>query len=78
MRNDTAERTAFQKIAWRLMLLLTIGYIINYLDRGNIGFAALQMNKKLGLSAAQFGVGAGILSLCYCTFEIPSNWRCIE
>jgi ACS family tartrate transporter-like MFS transporter len=73
MQNDTTERTAFRKIAWRLMPLLTIGYIINYLDRGNIGFAALQMNKELGLSAAQFGVGAGILSLGYCTFEIPSN-----
>jgi ACS family tartrate transporter-like MFS transporter len=69
----TIEPTAFRKIIWRLMPLLTIGYILNYLDRGNIGFAALQMNKELGLSAAQFGVGAGILSLGYCTFEIPSN-----
>ena len=69
----TIEQTAFRKIIWRLMPLLTIGYILNYLDRGNIGFAALQMNKELGLSAAQFGVGAGILSLGYCTFEIPSN-----
>jgi ACS family tartrate transporter-like MFS transporter len=67
------ERTAFRKIAWRLMPLLTIGYIVNYLDRGNIGFAALQMNKEVGLTAAQFGFGAGILSLGYCTFEIPSN-----
>jgi MFS transporter, ACS family, tartrate transporter len=70
---ETIERTAFRKIIWRLMPLLTIGYILNYLYRGNIGFAALQMNKELGLSAAQFGVGAGILSLGYCTFEIPSN-----
>jgi ACS family tartrate transporter-like MFS transporter len=70
---ETIERTAFRKIIWRLMPLLTVGYILNYLDRGNIGFAALQMNKELGLSAAQFGVGAGILSLGYCTFEIPSN-----
>lgn len=67
------EAAAFRKIAWRLMPLLTIGYILNYLDRGNIGFAALQMNKELGLSAAQFGFGAGILSLGYCTCEIPSN-----
>jgi ACS family tartrate transporter-like MFS transporter len=73
MPAETIERTAFRKIIWRLMPLLTIGYILNYLDRGNIGFAALQMNRELGLSAAQFGVGAGILSLGYCTFEIPSN-----
>jgi D-galactonate transporter len=69
----TTEQAAFRKIIWRLMPLLTIGYILNYLDRGNIGFAALQMNQELGLSAAQFGFGAGILSLGYCTFEIPSN-----
>lgn len=69
----TIEQTAFRKIIWRLMPLLLAGYILNYLDRGNIGFAALQMNKELGLTAAQFGFGAGILSLGYCTFEIPSN-----
>jgi len=70
---ETIERVAFRKIIWRLMPLLTVSYILNYLDRSNIGFAALQMNKGLGLSAAQFGFGAGILSLGYCTFEIPSN-----
>ncbi len=69
----TVEQTAFRKIIWRMMPLLLLAYILNYLDRTNIGFAALQMNKELGLTAAQFGVGAGILSLGYCTFEIPSN-----
>ena len=73
MSAATIERVAFRKIILRLMPLLTIAYILNYLDRGNIGFAALQMNKELGLTAAQFGFGAGILSLGYCTFEIPSN-----
>ncbi|WP_158923591.1 MFS transporter [Acidisphaera sp. S103] len=73
MAAETIAQTAFRKIIWRLMPLLTVSYILNYLDRGNIGFAALQMNHQLGLSAAQFGVGAGILSLGYCTFEIPSN-----
>ena len=73
MPAETVAQTAFRKIMWRLMPLLTIAYILNYLDRGNIGFAALQMNKELGLTAAQFGFGAGILSLGYCVFEIPSN-----
>ncbi len=73
MEAQTVEQTAFRKIIWRLMPWLTVAYILNYLDRGNIGFAALQMNKELGLTAAQFGIGAGILSLGYCTFEIPSN-----
>ncbi len=70
---ETIEQIAFRKIIWRLMPLLTIAYILNYLDRSNIGFAALQMNRQLGLTAAQFGVGAGILSVGYCAFEIPSN-----
>lgn len=73
MLAETIERTAFRKVIWRFMPLLTIAYILNYLDRSNIGFAALQMNKELGLTASQFGFGAGILSLGYCTFEIPSN-----
>jgi MFS family permease len=73
MQTADIERTAFRKIIWRLMPWLTVAYILNYLDRGNIGFAALQMNKEVGLTAAQFGFGAGILSLGYCTFEIPSN-----
>jgi MFS family permease len=73
MADETIAQTAFRKIIWRLMPLLTVSYILNYLDRGNIGFAALQMNHQLGLSAAQFGFGAGILSLGYCVFEIPSN-----
>ena len=73
MPADTVAQTALRKIMWRLMPLLTIAYILNYMDRGNIGFAALQMNRQLGLTAAQFGFGAGILSLGYCVFEIPSN-----
>jgi MFS transporter, ACS family, tartrate transporter len=73
MPAETVAQTAFRKIMWRLMPLLTVAYILNYLDRGNIGFAALQMNKEIGLTAAQFGFGAGILSLGYCLFEMPSN-----
>ena len=67
------EQATFRKIFWRLVPLLIVAYILNYLDRGNIGFAALQMNREVGLSAGQFGLGAGILSVGYCGFEIPSN-----
>jgi len=73
MTPKAAEAAEFRKIAWRLMPLLTIGYILNYLERGNIAFAALQMNQEVGLTPAQFGFGAGILSLGYYGFEIPSN-----
>lgn len=72
-RDEAAERRLFAKIAWRLLPLLTVGYILNYMDRNNIGFAALTMNREVGLSATQFGAGAGILFLGYCGFEVPSN-----
>ncbi len=67
------ERIVFSKMAWRILPLLTLAYIVNFLDRTNVGFAALTMNKAVGLTAAQFGYGAGILFLGYCVFEVPSN-----
>ena len=67
------EQRAFRKIAVRLLPILTIAYVLNFLDRNNIGFAALTMNKEIGLTATQFGYGAGIFFLGYCFFEIPSN-----
>jgi MFS family permease len=67
------ERRVFAKIAWRLMPLLTASYILNYLDRTNVSFAALTMNEAIGLTATQFGVGAGIFFLGYCLLEMPSN-----
>ncbi len=67
------ERRAFSKVAWRLGPILTISYFLNYLDRNNVGFAALTMNRDIGLTATQFGAGAGVLFLGYCLFEIPSN-----
>jgi len=68
-----AEARVFQKVAWRLLPVLTIAYVFNYLDRNNIGFAALTMNRELGLTATEFGNGAGILFLGYCLLEVPSN-----
>ena len=67
------ESRIFKKIAWRLLPVLTLAYVFNYLDRNNIGFAALTMNRELGLTATQFGNGAGILFLGYCFLEVPSN-----
>jgi len=67
------ERRAFMKAAWRLVPFLTLGYLLNYMDRNNVGFAGLTMNRETGLTATQFGFGAGILFLSYSTFEIPSN-----
>ena len=61
------------KAAWRIVPFVTIGYLLNYMDRNNVGFAALTMNHDTGLTATQFGFGAGILFLGYSTCEIPSN-----
>ena len=55
------------------MPILTLSYILNYLDRTNVSFAALTMNEAIGLTATQFGVGAGIFFLGYCLLEVPSN-----
>jgi sugar phosphate permease len=67
------DRRVFTKIAWRLMPVLTVSYILNYLDRTNVSFAALTMNEAIGLTAAQFGLGSGIFFLGYCLLEVPSN-----
>ncbi len=70
---NSIERRAFRKIAFRLLPILTVAFVLNFLDRTNVGFAALTMNKELGLTATQFGYGAGIFFLGYCFFGIPSN-----
>lgn len=57
----------------RLIPFLFLLYIVAYLDRINVGFAALQMNAALGFSATTYGLGAGIFFLSYVLFEIPSN-----
>jgi ACS family tartrate transporter-like MFS transporter len=68
------ERTVVRKVAWRLMPFLCFVYFIAYLDRVNVGFAALTMNTDLGLTATQFGMGAGIFFISYFLFEVPSNF----
>jgi MFS family permease len=67
------EQRLFAKIAWRILPIVVLGYIINFLDRTNVSFAALTMNKDVGLTAAEFGFGAGVLFFSYCLFEVPSN-----
>jgi MFS transporter, ACS family, tartrate transporter len=71
--SDAALQSAVRKAALRFVPLLTIAYLFNYLDRTSLGFAALTMNKQLGLSASQFGLAAGIFFVGYSLFEIPSN-----
>ncbi|WP_239479375.1 MFS transporter [Lichenicola cladoniae] len=68
-----AERATFRRIAWRFVPLLTLCFLVNYIDRTNVGFAALSMNRDLGLSDVAFGWGAGVLFFGYCLFEVPSS-----
>src|ERR1700733_6792397 len=67
------DREIFAKPAGRLIPFMGLLYVINYLDRVNIGFASLQMNKDIGLGAQAFGWGAGIFFFGYFIFEVPSN-----
>ncbi len=70
---STLEQSAVSKAAWRFIPLLALAYFFNYLDRTSVGFAALTMNRDLGLTATQFGWGAGIMFAGYCVCEVPSN-----
>ncbi|QIJ77516.1 MFS transporter [Methylobacterium sp. NI91] len=61
------------KVARRLLPFLMLCYFFAYLDRVNVGFAALTMNRDIGLSATAYGLGAGLFFLGYVAFEVPSN-----
>src|SRR5690242_4348527 len=69
----SSESAAYSRVRWKLIPFLFVLYVVAYLDRINVGFAALQMNRDLGLNAAVFGFGAGIFFIGYFVFEIPSN-----
>ncbi|RYP59679.1 hypothetical protein DL771_010785 [Monosporascus sp. 5C6A] len=69
---QASERT-LAKAFRRILPFIFACYVISYLDRTNVGFAALTMNKDIGLTAEQFGFGAGLFFIGYFLFEIPSN-----
>ncbi|MEN3398332.1 MFS transporter [Brucella melitensis] len=70
---EVVENMTYRKVAFRIIPLLMICYIIAYLDRVNVGFAKLQMSEELGFSEAIYGLGAGLFFIGYFFFEIPSN-----
>ena len=67
------DRAIARKVAWRLAPLLMACYFVAFLDRVNVGFAALAMNQDLGFDSTIFGLGAGIFFIGYFFFEVPSN-----
>ena len=70
---DAIAVSALRKVRWRLIPFLFLLYIVAYLDRVNVGFAAIDMNRDLGFSAAVYGLGSGIFFLSYTSLEVPSN-----
>lgn len=67
------ERQTMRAVGWRIVPFLVVCYFIAYVDRVNAGFAALTMNKDLGLSQAMFGIGGGLFFVAYVLCEVPSN-----
>jgi MFS transporter, ACS family, tartrate transporter len=68
-----AMQPVYRKIAWRLVPFLMLLYMIAFLDRVNISFAALTMNRDLGISDKLYGFAAGVFFLSYCLFQVPAN-----
>lgn len=66
-------RSAVRKAGWRLIPFLALGYGTAFMDRANISFAAIQMNRDLHFSATIYGFGAGLFFLSYAACELPSN-----
>jgi len=74
MQNSTVEADAIlRRAAWRLVPLILAMYIAAFLNRVNVGFAALTMNQDLGFSPEVYGWGTGVFFLGYLVFEVPSN-----
>ena len=72
MGDDLQTRT-MRRVSWRIVPFIMLLYFVAFIDRVNIGFASLTMNKDLGFTASVFGFGAGIFFWGYFLFEVPSN-----
>jgi MFS transporter, ACS family, tartrate transporter len=72
-QTSALERTTLRKVYWRVIPFCFVLYILCYVDRINVSFAALTMNRDLGLSASVYGLAAGAFFWGYCLLEVPSN-----
>ena len=73
IRADSAEDRVIRKASRRFLWLLALLFMANFLDRANVGMAAITMNRELGISAAQFALSLTCFSVAYFLCEIPSN-----
>ena len=69
----TEHDRVFTKCAWRLIPFMALLYVLNYIDRNNVGFAALTMNADLAFSPSIYGFGAGVFFVSYMLFQLPAN-----
>src|SRR5471032_588177 len=67
------EAATMRRVSWRLMPFLVFAYLLCYIDRVNVGFASLEMNKAVGIDPKIYGLGAGIFFVGYFILEVPSN-----
>ena len=63
----------FKRLCWRLIPILWVGYVLNILDRVNLGYAQLQMKDDLHLAPRTFGLASGIFFIAYALMQVPSN-----
>jgi ACS family tartrate transporter-like MFS transporter len=71
--DQSLEKATMRRVSWRLMPFLLAAYLLCYIDRVNVGFASLQMNKAVGIDPKTYGLGAGIFFIGYFILEVPSN-----
>ena len=71
--SDALEQQAVKRAAGRIIWFLVLLYLLNVIDRTNVGFAALTMNRDIGLSSQTFGFALGVFYVGYLLFEVPSN-----
>src|SRR6195952_815156 len=71
--DQVLEKATMRRVSWRLMPFLLAAYLLCYIDRVNVGFASLQMNKAVGIDPKTYGLGAGIFFIGYFVLEVPSN-----
>src|SRR5665213_4585312 len=71
--HGAALASALRKVRWRMLPLLSICYLVAYMDRANISFAAPSMNRDLHFTPTIYGLGAGLFFLSYALCEVPSN-----
>ena len=65
-----------RRAGWRLIPLLAVCYVVAFMDRANMSFAAQSMNRDLEFNAQVYGFGAGVFFMSYAACELPSNWCC--